>query len=43
MFTSLAKYSLEDKQDAVERGLFKNKLSEYLRIEKESPDLLQVW
>ena len=43
MFTSLAKYSLEDQQDAVERGLFKNKLSEYLRIEKESPDLLQVW
>ena len=38
-----AKYSLEDKQDAVERGLFKNKLSEYLRIKKESPNLLQVW
>lgn len=43
MFTSLAKYSLEDQQDAVEMCLFKNKLSEYLRIEKKSPDLLQVW
>lgn len=38
-----AKYSLESKQDAVERGLFKDKLSEYLRIEKECPDVLQVW
>ena len=38
-----AKYSLKDKQDAVERGLFKNKLSEYIRIEKEYPDLLQLW
>ena len=38
-----AKYSLESKQDTVERGLFKEKLAEYLRIEKESPDLLQVW
>jgi hypothetical protein len=42
MFTSLAKYS-EDKQDTVERGLFKDKLAEYLRIAKESPALLQVW
>lgn len=38
-----SKYSLEDKQDTVERGLFKDKLAEYLRIEKESPELLQVW
>jgi len=43
MFTSLAKYSLESKQDTVERGLFKDKLAEYLRIAKESPALLQVW
>ena len=43
MFTSLGKYSLEDKQNAVERSSFKDKLAEYLRIEKESPDLLQVW
>jgi transposase len=27
-----AKYSLEDKQDTVERSLFKDKLAEYLRI-----------
>ena len=38
-----AKYSLKDKQDAVERGLFKDKLADYLKIEKEFPDLLQVW
>jgi transposase len=38
-----AKYSLEDKQDTVERGLFKDKLAEDLRIAKESPALLQVW
>jgi transposase len=37
-----AKYSLEDKQDTVERGLFKDKLAEYLRIAKESPAPLQV-
>jgi transposase len=35
-----AKYSLEDKQNTVKRGLFKDKLAEYLRIKKESPDLL---
>jgi len=38
-----SKYSLESKQDTVERGLFKDKLAEYLRIAKESPALLQVW
>ena len=38
-----AKYSLKDKQDAVERGLFKDKLAEYLKTKKASPDLLQVW
>ena len=38
-----AKYSLESKQDTVERGLFKDKLAEYLRRAKESPALLQVW
>jgi hypothetical protein len=42
MFASLAKYSLEDKQDTVKRGLFKDKLAEYLRIAKESSALLQV-
>ena len=39
----LAKYSLEDKQDQPERSLFKEKLAEYLRIAKESPERLQVW
>ena len=36
------KYSLESKQNTVERGLFKDKLAEYLKISKESPHLLQV-
>lgn len=38
-----AKYSLEDKQDPEKRKLFKEKLSEYLRITKLSPERLQVW
>jgi transposase len=38
-----AKYSLEDKQNPVEREVFKHKLSEYLRITKQTPELLQVW
>lgn len=38
-----AKYSLEDKQNPEKRKVFKEKLSEYLRITKESPELLQVW
>lgn len=38
-----AKYSLEDKQNPEKRKLFKAKLSEYLRITKESPERLQVW
>ena len=38
-----AKYSLEDKQNPEKRKLFKEKLLEYLRITKESPDRLQVW
>ena len=42
-YVYLAKYSLKEKQDTVERGLFKDKLAEYLRIAKESPALLQVW
>ena len=37
------KYSLEDKQDPVERSGFKEKLAEYLRIAKETPMLVQVW
>jgi transposase len=38
-----AKSSLEDKQDPEKRSLFKERLSEYLRISKESPELLKVW
>jgi len=38
-----AKYSLKDKQNPVEREVFKQKLSEYLKITKQSPELLQVW
>lgn len=38
-----AKYSLEVKRDPEKRKAFKKKIEEYLRIEKESPERLQVW
>lgn len=38
-----AKYSLEDKQNPVERKNFKQKLAGYLKITKETPERLQVW
>jgi transposase len=38
-----AKYSLEEKWDKEKRKAFKEKLKEYLRITKESPERLQVW
>lgn len=38
-----AKYSLEDKQNPEKRKLFKEKLSEYLKITKQDPKRLQVW
>lgn len=38
-----AKYSLEDRQNPEKRKVFKEKLSEYLRITKETPERLQVW
>jgi transposase len=38
-----AKYSLEDKQNPEKRKLFKEKLAEYLKITKSSPERLQVW
>ena len=38
-----SKYSLDHKQDPEKRKDFKKKLEEYLRIEKESPNRLQVW
>jgi uncharacterized protein YfaS (alpha-2-macroglobulin family) len=38
-----AKYSLEDKQNPEKRKIFKEKLSEYLRITQANPERLQVW
>jgi len=38
-----SKYSLEERQDPEKRELFKKKLDEYIKISKESPDLLQIW
>ena len=38
-----AKYSLEVKRNPEKRKAFKKKIEEYIRIEKESPDRLQVW
>ena len=37
------KYSLESKRDPEKRTAFKNKISEYLKIEKLTPERLQVW
>ncbi|BCL36963.1 IS630 family transposase [Nostoc sp. MS1] len=37
-----AKYSLEDKQNPEKRKAFQEKLSEYLRITKKTPERLQV-
>lgn len=38
-----AKYSLDERKNLKKRKAFKKKLEEYLRIEKESPELVQVW
>ena len=38
-----AKYDLESKQNPIERALFKERLSKYLAIAREYPDLVQVW
>ena len=38
-----SKYSREHKQEPEKRKAFKEKLEEYLRIEKASPNRLQVW
>lgn len=38
-----AKYSLEERQDPEKRKVFKKKLEEYLKIQKENPNRLQVW
>lgn len=38
-----AKYSLEVKKNTEKRKAFKKKILEYLRIEKEAPEQLQLW
>jgi len=38
-----AKYDLGDKQDPVERALFQKRLSDYLVVARDYPELLQVW
>ena len=38
-----AKYSLESKRNQQKREVFKQKIEEYLKIEKENPKQLQVW
>lgn len=38
-----AKYSLESKREPEKRTAFKHKMLEYLKIEKETPERLQVW
>jgi len=42
MFTSLAKYSLESKRNPEKRTAFKIKIAEYLKVEKETAERLQV-
>ena len=41
--TGLAKYSLESKRNPEKRTAFKIKIAEYLKVEKETPERLQVW
>ena len=38
-----AKSDLGDKQDAIERALFQERLSKYLAVARDYPELLQVW
>ena len=38
-----AKYDLGDKQNPIERALFQKRLSDYLTVAREHPELLQVW
>ena len=38
-----AKYDLRAKQDLIERALFQERLSDYLAVARDYPDLLQVW
>lgn len=38
-----AKYDLGDKQNSIERALFQKRLSDYLAVARDYPELLQVW
>ena len=38
-----AKYDLGSKQDPIERALFQERLSDYLAVARDYPELLQVW
>ncbi len=38
-----AKYDLESKQNPIERALFPERLSRYLAVARDYPELLQVW
>lgn len=38
-----AKYSLESKQNPIERSLFQERLTKYLAVAREYRELLQVW
>jgi transposase len=38
-----AKSDLGDKQDPIERALFQERLSKYLTVARDHPELLQVW
>jgi transposase len=38
-----AKYDLGDKQDPIERALFQERLTKYLVVARDYPELLQVW
>ena len=38
-----AKYDLGDKQNPAERALFQERLSEYLAVARDYPEVLQVW
>ena len=42
MFTSLAKYSLKSKRNPEKRTAFKINIAEYLKVEKQTPEHLQV-
>ena len=38
-----AKYGLGDKQNPIERALFQERVTKYLAVARDYPELLQVW